>query len=831
MFLVGISCVSAENIDELGTSSSDDVISTDGDVSNTIDNVESDVSTSSVDDEVISDRGSTQEVNSWAGLQSKIEDSSVSIVKLNASNIAPSTSSSDQISINHDITVVGGDGYYIGSADWSSAPKYNYIPMITSGNNLNVRFENVTFQYLSDNILMKLMGNGNYVFKNCIFDHINATGDHQSVIWLNYGYALIDNCTFTNCNCSFGAVTNYYTSWGTAVNNARMTVKDSTFRDNICPGEPGAINNCGYLEVYDSIFEDNRAAWWAGAIHTHSRATTTIVRSSFKNNYAGWYGGALYTYSNLHVINSTFISNMAVSAGYVGGGAIGASNYQGSYPNVVVENSIFKYNTELNFRGGAIAVDGKGNLEVYNSTFVNNSAGNGYGNAISYYYTGSSSSAAYFTYTDNGFYGPNNGSGSIYIYNDKVNVVQSNNNIEDYSSYVEPEENNTNPEGSVVPIPSGTTIGSQLWNSSLSGDLGGTPLVNGERIYVPNGQAIYCLNITNGNLLWNVSSEWGYFHELALHNGVLIAPCAWDKLFMFDAMTGTEIQPTSNMYQASSYYAPAIDGNTIYVSSEHGYGANENLWIAVVEYVNGNYSYTGSILEISGVTNNSNALISAPILWNNYLWVNTINGLVRYDLTANTYITPVVNAVGKPVVGGDYIYVLTADNHICGVNANGNVIKNISVGGNVGSTLAINNANTVLYTVNAEGKIYCADISSSTADAINPQINPVSSALRVGSDGYLYIGDDAGILWVFNSYYSHGNLVSTVLWAYNVTSPIFGELIINNNVYVGTNDTFYDLSRNMAYSSNFDNILNIYNSKLMNDEILSINRNCPISII
>ena len=63
MFLVGITCVSAENIDELGTSSSDDVISTDGDVSNTIDNVESDVSTDSVDDERISDieptRGNT----------------------------------------------------------------------------------------------------------------------------------------------------------------------------------------------------------------------------------------------------------------------------------------------------------------------------------------------------------------------------------------------------------------------------------------------------------------------------------------------------------------------------------------------------------------------------------------------------------------------------------------------------------------------------------------------------------------------------------------------------------------------------------------------------
>ena len=166
MFLVGISFVSAQDISSLEEVSSvevaDDVISVDDSVD--------DVSTSDVGDEVISDSGSTQYANSWADLKSDVEDSSVDTVKLNASDIAPSSSSSDQISINHDITIVGEEGSYIGSADWNSAPVYNYIPIVTSGNNLNVNFENVTFQYLSDNILMKLMGNGNYVFKNCALE-------------------------------------------------------------------------------------------------------------------------------------------------------------------------------------------------------------------------------------------------------------------------------------------------------------------------------------------------------------------------------------------------------------------------------------------------------------------------------------------------------------------------------------------------------------------------------------------------------------------------------------------------------------------------------------
>ena len=869
MFLVGITCVSAENIDELGTSSSDDVISTDGDVSDTI-NVESDVSTDSADEKISDSEPARGNTYTWGDFKSEVENTSINTVHLNQGNIAPSTSSSDQISINHDVTIVGGYGYYIGSADWSSAPKYNYIPMITSGNNLNVKFENVTFQYLSNNIFIKLMGNGNYTFKNCIFDHINATGSHQSVIWLNYGQALIENCTFTNCRCSFGAVTNYYSSAPATANYARMTVKDSTFKDNYATTEPGAINNCGYLEVYDTTFENNEAYWWAGAIHTHMYANTTVVRSNFKNNLAGWNGGALYTYSYLRVVNSTFTGNNATTN--TGGGAIGASSY-GSKPTVIVENSKFEDNTALTGNGGAIVIS-SGTLTVSDSEFINNAApklnggaissgsctatitnslfkynsatlgkggaiygaGNGRltvdkcifvnntakddnsGHAIAYYYTGSSSTAAYLTYTNNQFYGPNNGAGSVYA-SINVNITAYNNTIDDISNYTEPDDNSS---GSVVPIPSGTPIGNQVWNASLSGALGGTPLVVGDRIYVPNGHSIYCLNITNGNLLWNVSStyvdsfEWNNFHDLALHNDVLVAPCDGDKLYLFNATTGSEIELNPSIIQGSSLYAPLVVGNNIYISSEYGYGVNNEYWIAVINYNNGVYSYAGSILNIPGVSYGTHALISAPILWNNYLWVNTINGLVRYNLATNTYITPVSNTVGKPVVGGDYIYVLTADNHICAVNANGNVIKNITVSNSVGvgNTLAINNANDTLYTVDAEGKIYCADVSSSSANYIR-QINPVSSALAVGSDGYLYIGDDAGILWAIDIYYSFGNWRSTVVWAYNTTSTIYGEVINNNMVYVGTNDTFYVLYNNLL-SNGFNEQFYKYNSLLGN---------------
>ena len=874
MFLVGIGCVSAEDIDEIGTLSSSDVvgdaISLDDDVGGAA--VENDVSTDSADDDVISDVEPTRSTDTWGNFKAEVENTGISTVKLNQSNIAPSTSSSDQITLNHDVTIVGGYGYYIGHADWSSSPKYNYIPFITSGNNLNVKFENVTFQYLSDNILMKLMGNGNYIFKNCVFDHINATGDHQSVLWLYYGYALIDNCTFTNCNCSFGAVTNYYTSWGTAVNNARMTVKDSTFRNNYATIEPGAINNCGKLIVYDSTFENNRAAQWAGAIHTHSNANTTIVRSNFRNNIAGWNGGALYTYSHLTVIDSNFTGNEAY---LTSGGAIAASSYMSKpYLTVVncefndnyavgsggaisfgsstltVENSRFnnniassenggaistgtatstisncefKYN-EASGMGGAVYGSDKGRLTVDHCIFVYNTANINYGLAIAYYYTGNSNTAAYLTYTNNNFTGPNNGAGSVYVYNNKVVVTQSNNTNEDISNYTEP-ENDTNGSGSVVSIPGNAPIGNQLWNTSLSGALGGTPLVIGDRIYVPNGHSIYCLNITNGNLLWNVSSnyigylEWDNFHDLGLHNGVLIAPCDGDKLYFFNATNGNQIQPTSNIIQGSSLYAPLVVGNTIYISSEYGYGVNNEYWIAVINYNNGVYSYAGSILNISGVSYGTHALISAPILWNNYLWVNTINGLMRVNLTTGASSVVLTNAVGKIVDGGNYLYVLTGNNHICSVDASGNVVKHIIVPGDVGSTLAINNDNTILYTVNANGNIYAAETTDSVATFIY-KVNPVSSALTVGADGYLYVGDDAGILWAFNIVQSMFGFEISIAWAYNLTSMAQGMILFNNNIiYTGTNETFYAFYTSPNNINSLNNIIqsNNYQTREFNE--------------
>lgn len=858
MFMVGISYVSAQDIDEIG-----DLSSNDADEAITVDESLDD-NLCSDEGEVLTDSDTSTTVNNWADLGSAVYNNNNYDTVYIGANLTPS----GQIVINHDVTIIGSADTYIGGSSSSNPASYSYIPIYSDASGLSITLKNIRFQNCGGNILMQFSGNGNYNIENCTFENCTATGSHQAIVYLNYGYANITDCTFEKCTTSYGTVSNYNAA---SVDNVHMVVRGTTFKDNTANPEPGAINNCGHLIVYDSVFEGNSASWWAGAIHTHTNANTTIVRSVFRNNIAGWNGGALYSYSYLTVINSTFTGNEAHGSN---GGAIAASNY-GSRPYVTIENCDFdansatgsggaisfggasliidnsrfnnniasngnggaitaggvstitncefKYNNVItgnknNGRGGAVYGSGTGHLTVDNCLFVNNTAkDDNSGNALAYSYTGKTANAAFFTYTNNEIYGPNNGTGSVYTANTYLVVVQYNNTISDYSSYVEPENETT---GGIVTIPEGTTIGTQVWNASLSGALGGTPLIDGDVIYVPNGHSIYCLNITNGALIWNASctyiglDEYNNFHDLVLYNGVLVAPCDMDKLYFFDAATGSEVNATSDMWKASSKYGVLINDDTIYVSSEYPYGENGNAWIAVVKQVNGVYTYMGSILEINGVENY--ALLSAPVLWNNYIWVNTVNGLMRVDLTTNASSIILTGTVGKPVVGGDYLYILTSDNHIKGVDSTGNVVKDITVSGNVGSTLAINNDNTVLYTVNAEGEIYRAGVSSSSANYINRQINPVSSALTVGSDGYLYAGDDAGILWVIDIYYSLGKWKSTVVWAYNATSTIYGEVINNNIVYVGTEDTFYALYNNNLLSNGINELSYKYNSLLTN---------------
>ena len=334
-------------------------------------------------------------VNNWGELKTYCEktDKNYVLQLKENTNFYPENGDdiSNQITVRNNVTILGNTGAYIGDVSPKASTLF-YTPISTPENSgISLKLVNLTFKFISvsklssldSGMVVELAGDctGN-LLENCTFDNITALSGHSCVYYIKKGYTTVRNCNFTNINTCFGVLSIYDPDAGLNCNTSHMLVENSYFENNYATTEPGCINNCGQLIVKNSTFYKNSAFWWAGAIHTHSGANTTIYDSNFTDNVAGWNGGALYTYSYLQIYNTTFTSNNCTTNN--GGGAIGACFY-GTNPHIYIENSLFQYNTNNCWsltnesttgtgRGGAISIMDAGDLDVYNTTFIANSA-------------------------------------------------------------------------------------------------------------------------------------------------------------------------------------------------------------------------------------------------------------------------------------------------------------------------------------------------------------------------------------------------------------------------------------------------------------------------
>ena len=400
VLILGISTVSANEVDDINSTSVDDS-------SDEIIEVQCDDSNEGSDVVGVSPQEPLDEgnrvivVNNWDELQyyCSLSDKDYTLKLKENTNFYPTNPDkpSYKIVINNNVKIIGSPGAYFGDVCQRNAYIKNghyvmddgkaiaYTAIIVPDNYYaGLTLENVTFKWIytkynPDGVFLQMGGKSKNVIKNCIFENINTMVGHSCIVYLKKGDALLENCSFVNCTTDFGCVSLYdpnsYTS-------ARMTVKDCYFENNFARTEPGCINNCAILTVYNTTFYKNRAGVWAGAIHTHFYASATIYDSNFTDNVAGWNGGALYTYSYLNIYNTVFSGNNCTTNN--GGGAIGACKHV-SPPHIYIENSLFENNENLCWgldelstsgtgRGGAISLMDDGSLEVRNTTFISNAA-------------------------------------------------------------------------------------------------------------------------------------------------------------------------------------------------------------------------------------------------------------------------------------------------------------------------------------------------------------------------------------------------------------------------------------------------------------------------
>lgn len=211
-----------------------------------------------------------------------------------------------QIKFKNNVKIIGGDGSWIGDSSPHSR-KLTFLAMqIEDNEKVGITLENVTFKWINvggsiiihDGIFLRLGGKKSSLITNCNFTESFTEIGHSCLIHLKKGTMTFDNCLFSNCNNGYGILSVYNPNGG---GSPHMIVRNCYFENNYGATEPGCINNCGKLTVYNTTFVKNRSFWWAGAIHTHGGGNTTIYDSNFTDNVAGWNGGALYTYSYLQI--------------------------------------------------------------------------------------------------------------------------------------------------------------------------------------------------------------------------------------------------------------------------------------------------------------------------------------------------------------------------------------------------------------------------------------------------------------------------------------------------------------------------------------------------
>ncbi|MBQ9026626.1 MAG: PQQ-binding-like beta-propeller repeat protein, partial [Methanobrevibacter sp.] len=125
------------------------------------------------------------------------------------------------------------------------------------------------------------------------------------------------------------------------------------------------------------------------------------------------------------------------------------------------------------------------------------------------------------------------------------------------------------------------------------------------------------------------------------------------------------------------------------------------------------------------------------------------------------------------------------DNTITALNAEG-IVWNVTVNNGIGSVMAIDNENGLLYAVDQNGTLFSYDVNDAGAEVEVYNIGANATSIIVDGDSKVYVSDDAGNVWAFDS---EGNL----LWNLSLSAPVKAQLAMDNNgvIYAVTANTLY----------------------------------------
>ena len=241
----------------------------------------------------------------------------------------------EEISISLDAGTVN-----IASGTWNQE-----FLTIDGGNRVVIHAENAT------GVLFRIENNNQVNIKNLTFSGDSETiNPHETPVIFNLGTLLAENLEVVN-NKTTGYCPGIWTPAG-----GNTTIKSCQFIGNLTDENSGAVRNeDGYVLIEDSLFRNNVANRFGGAIHNvFSNAEMVIRNTVFENNSAVNGGGAIYNFNNaeLTVDGCSFTGNSASWGNSIWNGldatsTVTNSHFYGDNTDAVLSFSVSNANVQV----------------------------------------------------------------------------------------------------------------------------------------------------------------------------------------------------------------------------------------------------------------------------------------------------------------------------------------------------------------------------------------------------------------------------------------------------------------------------------------------------
>jgi hypothetical protein len=260
-----------------------------------------------------------------------------------ADGVATVMLTSDQLTINDNLTIDGGDGVIIERSSAAGTPAFRIFAL--SGSDTEVTLNRLTIRNgLATGIFPDNSGGGIYNDGSTLTVENSTLSGNIAIrfggsISNSAGNVLVTNSTLSNNEASFGDGGGINTFGGT------LTVVYSTISGNGASlgGGGGITSDGGEVTVSHTTLSDNTATFYGGGINNIG-GTLTVINSTLSGNMARIDGGGIMSSgSEVMVVSSTIYANTADSDGDNTGNGGGIRN--SSTGTLLIANAIVAGNT------------------------------------------------------------------------------------------------------------------------------------------------------------------------------------------------------------------------------------------------------------------------------------------------------------------------------------------------------------------------------------------------------------------------------------------------------------------------------------------------------